>query len=86
MEATANHSDEKGVDQRRDFDRMDLLSLQGIASRIAARFDAVMALHAKRSATNDYMAPYTYDYCVECRQTWPCATVQAALTGGSGQA
>lgn len=39
--------------------------------------DSVKVLHSKRVGTNDYMAPYTYDYCVECRQVWPCETAKA---------
>lgn len=26
---------------------------------------SVAELHSKRTGTNDFMAPYTYDYCVE---------------------
>lgn len=37
----------------------------------------VRAIHSKRLATNDYMAPYTYEYCVEDRQVWPCKTIEA---------
>lgn len=40
-----------------------------------AQVAAVLALHTKREGTN--MAPYSYAYCSEDRQTWPCATVVA---------
>lgn len=49
-----------------------------VSAGVAARqVEAVRALHTQRLLTNDHVAPYTIAVCVECRQVWPCATVQA---------
>jgi hypothetical protein len=49
-----------------------------IATRLLAETEAalaaVSALHGKRTRTVD---GYTLQWCVECRQDWPCPTVAA---------
>lgn len=41
-------------------------------------------IHQKRSGINNHTAPYGWDYCAECQQTWPCATEQALERALSG--
>lgn len=73
----SEHPAKHGValyDLRRDFEDMDLLPLRGLARRLSDAVHAVLDLHQRRTRT---VEGYTLQWCVECQQDWPCATLRA---------
>lgn len=83
---TAEHDEQTVIGQERTCDgcaeEHPIAAVVGDAYVCASCVLVVVAgLHSKRTATNEYMAPHTYEYCVECRQVWPCATAKAMGEG-----
>lgn len=59
-----------------DFGWLDLLPARGMVARLTNAVEAVKNIHQKRNGVHsNYLTPF--EYCTECHQVWPCATISA---------